>query len=65
MYNSVIENILKNKFSKRDFKGKQLIVNNGRPVPKLVSLRSSNEKCVQHFQTNWYKKKKWLTGMIN
>ena len=62
MHNCVIEDILKNKFSKRDFKGKQLIVNNSRPMPKLVNLRSSNKKCVRHFQTNWFKKKKCLTG---
>ena len=31
-------------------------------MPKLVNLRSSNKKCIRHFQTNWYKKKKWLTG---
>ena len=37
-------------------------MNNGRPMPKLVNLRSSNKKCVRHFQTNWYKKKKWFTG---
>ena len=46
MHNCVIKDILKDKFSKRDFKGKQLIVNNGRPMPKLVNLRSSNKKCV-------------------
>ena len=28
-------------------------------MPKLVNL---NKKCVRHFQINWYKKKKWLTG---
>ena len=48
MHNCIIEDILKNKFSKRDFEGKQLIVNNGRPMPKLVNLQSSN-KCVRHF----------------
>ena len=60
MYNCVLKNILKNKFSKRDFEGKQLIVNNSRPMPKLVNLRSSNKKCVRHFQANWYDEKKWL-----
>ena len=52
MHDCIIKDILKNKFSKRDFERKQLIVNNGRPMPKLVNLRSSNKKCVRHFQTN-------------
>ena len=46
MHNCFIEDIMKNKFSKRDFAGKQLKVNNVRPMPKLVDLRSSNKKCV-------------------
>ena len=49
MYNYVIEDILKNKFSKRDFEGKQLIVNNGRPMAKLFNFRSSNKKRILHF----------------
>ena len=46
MRNCVVEDILKNKFFKRDFEGKQLILNNGRPMAKLVNLQSSNKKCI-------------------
>ena len=49
MYNCVIEDILKNKFSKRYFEGKQLIMNNGRPTAKLFNLQSYNKKRISHF----------------
>ena len=58
----VIGELFKIPFSKRDFESRKLIINRGRPMPKLSNLKSSNKKGIRHFQTNLYEKKKWLTG---
>ncbi|XP_066471486.1 zinc finger MYM-type protein 1-like isoform X2 [Tiliqua scincoides] len=56
-----IEN-LKN-FSKLDFRSKQGVINNGRPVPELKGLRQKTGRTItRSFQTEWYHRKDWLCG---
>ncbi|XP_053577419.1 zinc finger MYM-type protein 1 isoform X3 [Bombina bombina] len=51
-------------FSKLNFQSKQMVINNGRPMPELKDLlqMDGQKKITRVFQPEWYQRKEWLCG---
>ena len=64
--NCIIEDLLKKRFSARDYIDKKRIIDNDRPTPEIKNFsaicRDRNREYSRHFYISNYSKYKWLTG---
>jgi hypothetical protein len=58
----VVEDLLKESFSSRDFDSKKKIVKVGRPTPFLTKMVKQSKNRFRHFSYSWYKADPWLCG---